>query len=133
MQENNIQSNTSDIVNKLLNYYTTQKRFEQDVGDYLQSKTASPKLYSNDLRHQYASAITAQQLGQKPAEILGDLNEFFDFNASGRDDTAIDKYNNNTGRQYAIKYPDYTKEQFLDELFNNAYAIKQQRVKEIGY
>lgn len=131
---NNVEQNkSSGIVDKLLNYYMAQKNFEQEVGDYLRSQTSSPKLYSNDLRHQYASAITAQQLGPGIAKFLGDFNEFTDLNQSGNEDTEIDKYNNRIGREYALKYPNYTKQQYLDAFFNNRQAIKNQRLKELGY
>lgn len=115
---NNEQNDTSNIVKKLLDYCITQKRFEQDVGDYLRSKTAAPQLYSNDLRHQYASAVTAQQLGQFGAAALGNMYEIVW--PGTQKDTAIDKYNNKVGRQYAKQYPNYTKQQYLDELFKNA-------------
>lgn len=127
----NVQNDTSRIINKLLNYYMAQKNFEQDVGDYLRSKVKYPKVYSNDLRHQYASAVTAQQLGDKSALFLGNLHEWL--YPGGHQDTAIDKYNNRMGREYAKKYPKYTKQQYLDVLFKDADLIKQQRKKELGF
>lgn len=111
----------------------TYKPLEQEVGDFLRTQTANPKLYSNDLRHQYASAIMAQKYGENQAKFLGDLNEFFNFNASGRYDTEIDKYNNQIGRKYAQMYPNYTKQQFLNEFYKNNYEIQQQRKKDIGF
>ena len=127
-QHKNVSPN---IIKKILDYCITQKKFEQETGDYLRTKTSSPNLYSNDLRHQYASAYTAKQLGQVPAYILGGLNELFGYGT--QKDTAIDTYNNKVGRQYAKKYPNYTKQEYLNALFNDNYKIKQQRIKELGF
>lgn len=129
--EDNIQNKSSNMVNKLLNYYISTLNFEQDVGNFLRQKTNTPRLYSNDLRHQYASAITAQQLGQLPAKLLGNFNEIV--HPGLQDDTKIDQYNNQIGRQYAMKYPYFSKQQYLEKFFNDADIIRQQRKKDIGF
>lgn len=100
-------------------YYTTYEPLEQEVGDFLRANVPNPKYYSNDLRHQYASAIFTQKYDPKTAKRLGDLNEFLDFNQSGREDTEIDQENNRIGREYGQKYPNYDKQQLLKMMLQN--------------
>ena len=52
---------------------------EHEVGDFLNSVSNSPKLYSNDLRHQYAAAVFTQMRGEKITRFLGKINEFGGF------------------------------------------------------
>lgn len=56
-------------------YSNLNDKFEHEVGDFLKKNTNAPKLYSNDLRHQYVSALYARNLGENKAKWLGDLNE----------------------------------------------------------
>lgn len=117
-------------------YYNNDvnKQLEQEVGDWLRANAyANPKVYSNDLRHQYASAIYARNLGDKITRMLGNLNEVFDAGASGRNDTEIDKYNNNLGIQYGLKYPNVSKQELLRTMFNDYNTNKQNRIRELGY
>ena len=78
-------------------------------------------MYSNDIRHQYVSALYARNLGQEQAKWLGDLNEKLHFSntGSGAYDTALDQLNNEIGRQYAQKYQNATKEQLLQILLRD--------------
>lgn len=105
-------------------YYSASNIMEQDVGKFLTPKKGLYPLnfynnMSNDLRHQYASARFTQTDGKNIARRLGDLNEFVDFNQSGRIDTEQDQKANAIGRQYGLKYPNYTKEQLLNTLYND--------------
>lgn len=102
-------------------YNDLNTKLEQEVGDFLRANTNSPQLYSNDIRHQYVSALYARNLGQEQAKWLGDLNEKLHFSntGSGAYDTALDQLNNEIGRQYAQKYPNATKEELLQILLND--------------
>ncbi|MBQ2871687.1 hypothetical protein IJE86_08295, partial [bacterium] len=71
----------------LFYYKKLNEKLEQDVGDFLRKNTVSPSLYSNDIRHQYVSALYTRNLGANWAALLGEINEIFDFNMSGRNDT----------------------------------------------
>ena len=45
-------------------YNNVNKQLEREVGDWLRANAyANPKRYSNDLRHQYASALYARNIG----------------------------------------------------------------------
>ncbi len=104
-----------------LYYNNLNLKLEQEVGNFLKSNTYSPQLYSNDIRHQYVSALYARNFGQEQAKWLGDLNEKLHFGntGSGAYDTALDQLNNEIGRQYAKKYPSVTREQLLQILLND--------------
>ncbi len=103
-----------------LNYYRgLNNQLEQEVGDFLRANTINPKMYSNDIRHQYASALYARNLGDKWAKRLGDWNEFMDMSGSGREDTKIDKINNQIGRNYAKKYPNTPKNELLFKMLTD--------------
>lgn len=106
------------------------KLLEYEVGDYLKSVTNSPKLYSNDIRHQYAAAVFTQMRGEKITRILGGLNEVFGL--SGRDDREIDLYNNNIGIRYGLKYPVLDRPALLRMLYANFAENRSQRLKDIG-
>jgi len=113
-----------------INYVKPNGQLEQEVGNFLvPAKEKYQRLnridlynnLSNDIRHQYASALMAQKYGNDIAKFLGNANEFFDFNASGRADTLRDQRANEIGRQYGLKYPNYTKEQILQKLYDDYY------------
>lgn len=103
-----------------LGYYADlNKKLEHQVGNFLRANTVNPKLYSNDLRHQYVSALYTRNLGGKTAKTLGDLNELVNFSGSGREDTRIDKINNAIGREYGVKYPNFPKQDLLFKLLTD--------------
>lgn len=102
-------------------YSNLNNQFEHEVGDFLRQNTNSPELYSNDIRHQYVSALYARNLGEEQAKWLGDLNEKVHFSntGSGAYDTALDQLNNEIGRNYAKKYPTLQREQLLRIMLND--------------
>lgn len=106
------------------------KFLEQEVGDYLHKVSNSPKLYSNDLRHQYAAAVFTQMRGAKITKILGELNEIGNF--SGRDDKEIDLYNNSIGIQYGLEYPLLDRATLLKMLYADFAKNRDKRIKDIG-
>ncbi len=106
------------------------KLLEQEVGDYLRSVSNSPKLYSNDIRHQYAAAVFTQLRGEKITRILGGLNELFGL--SGLDDMEIDLYNNSLGIQYGLKYPMLGRPELLRMLYSDFVKNRSERIKNIG-
>lgn len=107
---------------KNYNYYDNlNDKLEYEVGDFLRENTNSPELYSNDIRHQYVSALYARNLGEEKAKWLGDLNEILRLGrtGSGSDDTELDKLNNEIGRNYARQYPNISKEELLQILLTD--------------
>ena len=101
-------------------YNNLNKKLDYEVGDFLEKHTNSPKLYSNDIRHQYVSALYARNLGEEKAKLLGDLNEQLHFGTGyGTYDTELDKLNNEIGRNYARQYPNISKEELLQILLND--------------
>lgn len=102
-------------------YNNLSDKLDHEVGDFLENNTNAPQIYSNDIRHQFVSAIFARNLGQEQAKWLGDLNEKLHFSntGSGAYDTALDQLNNEIGRQYAQKYPNTTREQLLQILLRD--------------
>jgi hypothetical protein len=109
-------------------YNDLNKDLEYQVGDFLRANTNNPKLYSNALRHQYASALYARNLGDDMARKLGQLNEITNMSGSGREDTQIDTINNEIGRQYGKDYPNISKEELLFKLLTD-YDKNNQYVK----
>lgn len=103
---------------------------EHEVGDFLNSVSNSPKLYSNDLRHQYAAAVFTQMRGEKITRFLGKLNEFGGF--SGRDDSEIDLYNNDVGIMYGTMYPNLDRPSLLKILYSDLYKNRLKRKHHIG-
>lgn len=102
-------------------YENLNRQLEYEVGEFLEKHTNSPKLYSNDIRHQYVSALYARNFDEKTAKWLGDLNEILHFGrtGSGNYDSNLDQLNNEIGRNYAKKYPNMPKEQLLQILLND--------------
>jgi hypothetical protein len=112
--------NNNSLFERIMSYGKTKEPLEQEVGDFLRANTKydyEPKMYSNDLRHRYASAIFAQKYSPLEARILGGLNEGLPL--SGVGDMITDLDNNRIGREYAEKYPHYTKQQFLEQMFKD--------------
>ena len=108
-----------NFAKNLAYYHNLNNKLDQEVGDFLRSKVVNPKLYSNDLRHQYTSALYARNLGNKWAERLGDWNEALNANQSGRADTQIDQINNEIGRRYGEQYPNTPREELLERLMQD--------------
>ncbi len=117
-------------IKELLSDSAFTKILEQEVGDYLKSVSRNPKLYSNDLRHQYAAAVFTQMRGEKLTRILGRLNEIPGF--SGRDDTDIDLFNNEKGIEYGLKYPTLDRQTILRMLYADFAKNRADRIKIIG-
>lgn len=105
--------------NEIQDYNNTYKPLEQEVGNFLRLNTETPLLYSNDLRHRYASAVFTQKYGKNKAKFLGDLNEILDFGLSGKNDTENDKIQNAIGRNYGLKYPQYSKDELIKKIFED--------------
>jgi hypothetical protein len=103
----------------LIYYNNLNRQLEQEVGDFLRANTNAPHLYSNDLRHQYVSALYARNLGENWARGLGELNELKRFEGDTEEDTNIDRFNNNIGIQYGINNPTMPKEKLLQTLLND--------------
>lgn len=110
-------------------------KLEHEVGDFLRQNTNSPKLYSNDIRHQYTSALYTRNLGEKAAKWLGDFNEKVHFSntGSGAYDTALDQLNNEIGRNYAKNYPNLPREQLLQIMLNDWERNSQYTRKKLKY
>lgn len=129
-----------DFDPSLLNYGHYKKlnlQLEKDLGDFLRSKTNAPQLYSNDLRHQWASALYTQNKGNLYAKILGGLNEFPDyFMSDTREDSDIDLINNEIGRNYGEQYPNMPPGELLGKLLTDwgqNKEIRNQKMFERGY
>lgn len=117
----------------LMYYKKLNNDLEHEVGNYLRERTNSPKLYSNDLRHQYVSALYARNFGNKTAKYLGDFNEIGDFGQSGRADSEVDKINNEIGRNYGNQYNNLPRSQLFDVIFNDYdknLNYRKQRMKK---
>lgn len=109
---------------------------DREVGDFLRSKVPNPKNYSNDLRHQYTSAMYARNKGGNTTRNLGRLNEWFNISELepyNREDKKIDLYNNDIGIQYANRYRNLSNKELLQKLFNDYYVNRNNRLKELGY
>ncbi len=107
------------------------KLLELEVGEFLNSVTNAPKLYSNDLRHQYAAAVFTQIRGEKLTRQLGWANEILGF-LSGHDDRQIDLFNNEVGIQYGLKFPLTDRADLLRMLFQDYSVNRADRIKKIG-
>lgn len=101
-------------------YKSLNNKLELEVGNFLREKTNNPKLYSNDIRHQYVSALYARNFGEDKAKWLGNFNERASIGTgSGMYDTKIDKINNEIGIMYAKKYPNVSRRQLLEILWQD--------------
>lgn len=121
-----------DFAKNLLYYRGLNDKLDKEVGDFLAERTNFPKQFSNDLRHQYISALYARNLGADWAKKLGDWNEFFNANQSGREDTEIDIINNEIGRQYGKNYLTTPREELLEKLMDDYYTNKKYRENKMG-
>lgn len=73
---------------------------------------------SNDLRHQYASAVLTRDKGPTVANVLGWLNEVGTREEDSQiEDSKRDERANAIGRDYALQHPQFTNEQLLNGLF----------------
>lgn len=102
---------------------------EKEVGSFLNKSVPNPKFYSNDLRHQYTSALFARNLGENPTRFFGELNEIFGSSGGGRTDREIDKINNNIGIEYGLKYKDMPRNELLYKLLTDHSENVERRNK----
>ena len=117
-------------------YSRLNNNLEREVGDFLRNTVPNPKNYSNDLRHQYTSAMYARNKGADKARLLGKLNEIFNISEAepyNNQDKRIDLYNNNVGISYANKYNNLSNKELLQKLFNDYYINRNNRLRELGY
>ena len=117
-----------------INYYNNvlNPKIQQEVGDFLRSKTNAPQLYSNDIRHQYGSALMTRNKGAGLAKIIGDLNEGLAyFEGDTREDSAIDLINNEIGRKYGEQYPNISRGELLVKLLQDYPANKTYRNEQM--
>ena len=104
---------------------------EKEVGSFLNNSVPNPKFYSNDLRHQYTSALFARNLGANTAKRFGELNEIFNLSGSGTKDSKIDRINNDIGIEYGLKYKDIPKNELLYKLLTDHSANVERRNKRM--
>jgi hypothetical protein len=93
-----------------------REQWEKELGDYMRRNYLSKDLYSNNLRHQYAAAITARNLGADKARFLGNMQEIVNSSGGDKLDGRIDKINNEIGIQYGLNNPTMPKNQLFDLL-----------------
>ncbi len=120
----------SESKNNLIYYYILSEDYNKELGDFLHKNTSDPDYYSNDLRHQYVSAIFARNLGEKTAKIFGDLNEI-NGGLSESGDSDIDQINNEIGRSYAKKYPTMPRQELLKLLLKDHPKNEQIRIEKM--
>jgi hypothetical protein len=108
-----------------------RNQWERELGDYMYKNNLSKDLYGNDLRHQYAAAITARNLGADKARFLGNMQEYF--NSSGGDnlDRRIDKINNEIGIQYGLNNPNIPKNKLFDLLVKDHSKNRDYRNQQL--
>ncbi len=114
----------------ILHYDKLSNIYDKELGDFLRANTSNPEHYSNDLRHQYVSAIFARNLGQKAAEIFGNLNETRDIK-SEPGDSNIDQINNEIVRNYAKLYPDMPRQELLKLMLKEHSKNQQIRIQKM--
>ena len=120
----------------LFYYERLNNDLEKDVGDFLRSKTQKPKDYSNDIRHQYTSAMYARNKGENITRKLGKLHEMLNISEgepNNDKDKAIDLFNNDIGIEYGNRYPNVDKQQLLNMLFRDYEINRQNRIKKLGF
>lgn len=113
-----------------------REQWKRELGEYSRTHNLSKDLYSNDLRHQYAAAITARNLGADKARMLGNLQEFVNSSGGDKLDTKIDKINNDIGIKYGLANPDLSKTKLFDLLVKDHSTNRDSRnqlLKEQGY
>ena len=106
-------------------YIDLNNKLDRELGDFLRAEVGNPKLYSNDLRHQYVSALYARNLGEDMAKRLGNMNEWTNFSGSGTEDTKLDQINNEIGRAYGLNNPTMPRGELLYKLLTDHYTNKQ--------
>ena len=117
---------------KIWHYDTLSKEYDKEVGDFLRNNTNNPKEFSNDIRHQFVSAIFARNLGEDVAKRFGDINELMPADLLDPVDSKIDKINNEIGRNYAKQYPDIPREQLLMLMLKEYPKNKQIIIKKMN-
>lgn len=108
-----------------------REQWERELGEYSRLHNLSKDLYSNDLRHQYASAITARNLGADKARFLGNMQEMFNSSGGDKLDTEIDKINNEIGIKYGLSNPDLPKSKLFDLLVNDHSKNREYRNNQL--
>lgn len=73
-----------------------------------------------------------QLRGEGNTRFLGEMNEIFNFSGSGTEDTRIDRYNNELGIQYGLRYPRADKKKLLNIIFSDIEKNKELRKKKIN-
>ncbi len=109
-----------------------KNQWEKEVGDFTREHHLSKELYSNDLRHQYAGAITARNLGADTTRFLGNMNEVFNSSGGDAKDRQIDKINNEIGIKYGLANPNISKGELLQMLLNDHSKNKALRDRLLG-
>ena len=104
----------SESIWNLPYYNKLSIEYDKEVGEFLRNNTNNPKEFSNDIRHQFVSAIFARNLGEDVAKRFGDINELKPADLLDPVDSKIDKINNEIGRQYAKQYPNMPRKQLLE-------------------
>jgi hypothetical protein len=115
-----------------LNNASIRNQWENELGDYMRKHHLSKDLYSNDLRHQYAAAITARNLGADKARWLGEAQEIFNSSGGDKLDSRIDRINNNIGIQYGLNNPTMPKSQLFDLLVRDHSKNRDYRNQQLS-
>ena len=115
-----------------LNNASIRNQWEHELGDYMRKHYLSKDLYSNDLRHQYAAAITARNLGADKARFLGNMQEYLNSSGGDKLDGRIDKINNEIGIQYGLQNPDMPKNQLFDLLVKDHSKNRDYRNQQLA-
>lgn len=122
-----------NLLQVILQNAALRNQWEKEVGDFTRENHLSKELYSNDLRHQYAAAITARNLGEDKTRMLGNMNEMVNFSGGDKLDREIDKFNNEIGIKYGLNYPLMSKQQLLEQLYNDHSMNRETRKQQLGY
>ena len=115
----------SESIWNLPYYNKLSIEYDKEVGEFLRNNTNNPKEFSNDIRHQFVSAIFARNLGEDVAKRFGDINELKPADLLDPVDSKIDKINNEIGRQYAKQYPNMPRKQLLELMLKEYPQSKQ--------
>lgn len=116
----------------VLNNASISDQWKHELGDYMRKHHLSKDLYSNDLRHQYAAAITARNLGADKARFLGNMQEVFNSSGGDKLDSRIDRINNEIGIQYGLQNPDMPKNQLFDLLVKDHSKNRDYRNQQLA-
>ena len=116
----------------VLNNASISDQWKHELGDYMRKHHLSKDLYSNDLRHQYAAAITARNLGANKARFLGNMQEVFNSSGGDKLDGRIDRINNEIGIQYGLQNPDMPKNQLFDLLVKDHSKNRDYRNQQLA-